>query len=263
MGIEDRDYYRERQRSFLDDDGGSGGGFMVIAFWITVCLVGAALLWESPWASGTLSELRDRIRPLAPQLDSTSPRPVESGPAQSRAASPAPSTTRCLINGEWFIAESGKCPSTSEPAAQPLTRSAPLPQPSAARADPFITPGTIYLCRTYSDGRYWSNAHCRRDNALIERIVSVPATLPFEQQVALGQAAEREGARLMSGNQPVGQPHIRQQTSPSTASECSALAARINTLDALARQPQSAQNQDRIRGERNNVRSRQLGLGCR
>ena len=46
--------------------------------------------------------------------------------------------------------------------------------------------GTIYLCRAYSGGTFWASNHCRQHNALIERIVTVPDGMPFDQQVDLG-----------------------------------------------------------------------------
>ena len=44
--------------------------------------------------------------------------------------------------------------------------------------------------------------------------------------------------------------------------ECMALEERIKYLDSLARQPQSGQTQDWIRGERDKARSRQFSLKC-
>ena len=44
--------------------------------------------------------------------------------------------------------------------------------------------------------------------------------------------------------------------------ECAALDARITSLDSLARQPQSGQMQDWIRGERQKARDRQFGIRC-
>ena len=44
--------------------------------------------------------------------------------------------------------------------------------------------------------------------------------------------------------------------------ECTALEERIKYLDSLARQPQSGQTQDWIRGERDKARSRQFSLKC-
>lgn len=46
---------------------------------------------------------------------------------------------------------------------------------------------TIYLCKAYSGGTVWAQAHCGTHNALIESIVSVPDNMPFKQQVALAE----------------------------------------------------------------------------
>ncbi|VTU15923.1 hypothetical protein [Variovorax sp. PBL-E5] len=48
-----------------------------------------------------------------------------------------------------------------------------------------------------------------------------------------------------------------------TASECSEIETRIGWLDALARQPQPASEQDRIRNEKKQARDRQFALRCR
>ena len=119
--------------------------------------------------------------------------------------------------------------------------------------------GSIYLCRAYSGGTFWSQAHCNQHNALIERIVSVPDSLPFNQQVQLGEQDRRaSAAAAATANQP----------SPTTQpadpqAECKALDARITYYDSMARQPQSAQTQDWIAAQRKKARDRQFGLRCR
>ena len=49
---------------------------------------------------------------------------------------------------------------------------------------------------------------------------------------------------------------------PSSAAECHALNEKIASLDAMARQPQSVQTQDWIRGERKKARDRQFQIQC-
>lgn len=46
---------------------------------------------------------------------------------------------------------------------------------------------TIYRCRSYGGGYFWSASHCQQHQALIDRIASVPDGLPFDQQVAVAQ----------------------------------------------------------------------------
>ena len=119
--------------------------------------------------------------------------------------------------------------------------------------------GSIYLCKAYSGGTFWSQAHCNQHNALIDRIVSVPDNLPFDQQVQLGeQGRHARAAAAATANQPfpAAQPEDPQ-------AECKALDARIAQYDSMARQPQSGQTQDWIAAQRKKARDRQFGIRCR
>ncbi|MFT4266151.1 MAG: hypothetical protein QM586_02840 [Xenophilus sp.] len=52
---------------------------------------------------------------------------------------------------------------------------------------------TIYLCKAYNGGTFWSQAHCSQHNALIERIESV-ADVPWNQQVEQAEARKQRAA---------------------------------------------------------------------
>lgn len=119
--------------------------------------------------------------------------------------------------------------------------------------------GSIYLCKAYSGGTFWANTHCNQHSALIERIVSVPDSLPFNQQVHLGeQDRARAAAASSSLNQEVNAP-----APPNAQAECKSLDAQIAGHDAMARQPQSGQMQDWIAAHRKKARDRQFALRCR
>lgn len=119
--------------------------------------------------------------------------------------------------------------------------------------------GTIYLCKAYSGGTFWAQAHCGTHNALIESIVSVPDNMPFKQQVALAEQQRRPTpASTTTTVNTVAEPSAAQQHQ----AECRSLDAHVNHLDSLARQPQSGAMQDWIRGERKKARDRQFGLRC-
>jgi len=123
--------------------------------------------------------------------------------------------------------------------------------------------GTIYLCKAYSGGTFWSSAHCQKHGALIDRMVSVPDTLPWEQQVQLAEQERAERSALGNLPAPVQQQGTVTQSSGSgRQAECANLNAQIAQLDALARQPQSGQSQDRITSERRSARDRQFSLHC-
>jgi len=122
---------------------------------------------------------------------------------------------------------------------------------------------SLYLCRAYSGGTFWSQAHCNQHNALIERIVSVPDSLPFDQQVALGeQQRSAMAANAARQNSTVTTTTTKRNIQPDRTAECSALAASIEHYDAMARQPQSGQMQDWITAQRKKARDRQFQLKC-
>lgn len=130
-----------------------------------------------------------------------------------------------------------------------------LLMPSAASA------ASLYLCKSYGGGTFWSQDYCGQHSAVVERIVNVPDSLPFDQQVQLGEQARAEGRRLAAPPRPV---HSgKSSESSSTRDECAALDARIRDLDALARRPQSGPSQDRITAERKDARDRQFRIKCK
>jgi hypothetical protein len=121
---------------------------------------------------------------------------------------------------------------------------------------------TIYLCRTYSDGYFWASDHCRAHNALIDRMVSVPDGLPWNQQVNLGEQDRQRGAKLAA---PPAQPQVVQQVQQGGVdkrAQCAALDAEATSIDAAARQPQSGQGQDILSQRKRAVRDRQAQLRC-
>lgn len=123
---------------------------------------------------------------------------------------------------------------------------------------PFVAVAdTLYLCEAYAGGQFWSSGHCSKNQALIKRMFEVPGGLPFDQQVALGQ-------QRLKGSTVSVQPANVQRTAQvgGTRAECAGLKDRIVQLDALARQPQTGQMQDRISSEKKQVRDRQFRLRC-
>lgn len=117
---------------------------------------------------------------------------------------------------------------------------------------------TLYLCKGYGGGQFWSQSHCRGHSAVIDRMVSVPSTLPFDQQVAMAQA-QRQSAELLQAPPVSAAPA---QPVVSNKSECQALENEIKRLDDMARRPQSGQTQDWISGERRAARDRQFRIRC-
>lgn len=162
-------------------------------------------------------------------------------------------------------------PNARPPASQrrqlqpPEAAYAPVPPPAAppriVREQSFVS--TIYLCQSYGGGKFWSSAHCQQNNALIDRMETVPSNMPFEQQVALAQQQSQAAAALSSPSPVRQQATAPQQfAQPSRRAQCDALDAEIRHWDAMARAPQSAQTQDWITGQRKIARDTQFRLRC-
>lgn len=122
---------------------------------------------------------------------------------------------------------------------------------------------SLYLCKAYGGGSFWSSAPCSTQQATIERIVSVPDDMPFEQQVQLGNQAVAEGVRLATPPQPPTRAAAQEDARAQAPDECKLLDERIQRLDSMARQPQSGATQDWISEHRRAARSRQFQLRCR
>jgi hypothetical protein len=118
---------------------------------------------------------------------------------------------------------------------------------------------TLYLCKAYSGGTFWAQRPCSQHHALIERMLTMPSGLPFDQQVALGQQSLNQTAQVTQAAQPT---MTVQNTAASNLATCKALDTQISSLDALARQPQSGATQDWITQRRREARDQQFRLRC-
>ncbi len=122
---------------------------------------------------------------------------------------------------------------------------------------------TIYLCRAYSGGNFWSSVHCNQKQGLYLREFSVPDEMPFDQQVELSSQARNKSERHTNTTTTTSREVVRSSSTEDDGSaECAALDKQIRSLDAVARQPLSGQVQDQIRAKKAWARSRQFKLSC-
>lgn len=257
MGIQDRDYMRERNRKTFDHlvgdrdppftpGGKSPSTIGMILFWLAA---GYVLYQAYGWWFH---------------------KQEASQAARARAVGAAQQERRAQANLQQAPARSGTGAATPPPRiavlAEPARQAAPVPaaaarvEPPARQEAPLETSGTIYLCRAYNGGTFWAQAHCAKHRALIETIASVPPALPFQQQVHIAEQQRREARTEMVHGAPA--PGAAPDPAIALKTQCEALDARVLHLDALARQPQSGQMQDWIRGQRQQARDRQFGLHC-
>jgi len=127
---------------------------------------------------------------------------------------------------------------------------------------PAAPAATIYLCKSYSGGTFWSSATCSQQQATIDRMVSVPDGMPFDQQVHLGEQAREAGRRLVEPASTSRTTTLQTSNTAGKTVECEALAGQIQGLEAMSRQPHSGSQQDWITAEKRKARDQQFRLRC-
>jgi hypothetical protein len=240
MGIQDRDYMRERgrrEKPFAPPKQGPSLLTMMLSWVAIALLVYRGYQWL---------DLRN-LRHAKPVPTTAAPTTMQSPERPAPPRSEPPTAAPAQAIAATRVAR--------ESAALPVA--APAPQEVNAGQPP-ATGGTIYLCKSYAGASFWSQAPCGQHGALIDSIVPVPQGLPFEQQVRLAEQRRQPVAVTVTHTQV----QVNSEPAPLPNAECKALDARVEQLDAMARQPQSGQMQDWIRGEREAARSRQFALRC-
>ncbi|WP_225785109.1 hypothetical protein [Xenophilus sp. Marseille-Q4582] len=123
----------------------------------------------------------------------------------------------------------------------------------------------VFLCVSHGGGRFWSSMHCRQRNALVERIESVPAGLPWEQQVEIADQQTRQGYATQRRQMQVrgaGTAGEIGAGNPGTRQNCARWSEQVAQYDAMARQPNSAAMQGWIAERRKQARDAQFRAGC-
>ncbi|WP_157007920.1 hypothetical protein [Xenophilus azovorans] len=118
----------------------------------------------------------------------------------------------------------------------------------------------LYLCEWPNGARSWSQEHCGRRDAVIERVERVPADLPMHEQAEIANRQTRAGYGLLRRNSRV--VASTPGTTQANASVCAALNEQVRALDAAARQPNPASVQDDIARRRKAARDEQFRLRC-
>lgn len=200
----------------------------------------------------------DGAQPFSVQLPTAAPIVTGPGPApaaQSRHAAPVspPQTPsegmhKCVVQGRVLYTDD-PCPPGSS-----ASTLAHVPAPS----HPNTT--TLYRCKAVDGGLFWTRQHCHQRHALIERTVTVPADRSFDAQVAWARA--RSAAPTAPRPSPPVAKVERRGAAQDRTSLCKALDERVAWLDAYARQPLSASQQDWVRSERKATRDEQFRLHC-
>jgi hypothetical protein len=147
-------------------------------------------------------------------------------------------------------------PKVQRPAEAPPTTLPPVP-PYQRSSSQIANPQTVTKCVVNGKTSYG-------DGACPQGAVKTQVTTRADQNL---MTAVRPTA-VMQTEEAVSQPLAvaRNNPSPDAAAkkaECQMLTARIEQLDSMSRQPQSAQMQDWIKDERKKARDQQFRLPCR
>lgn len=249
MGWQDRDYLHARHRCaapFKPSETTQRWNWTVI-----LCvLLGAFVLFKGyQWV------LKRQETQRTPGYVQPAPQPaVPPAEAIPAPADPRPQWVKCLVDGQTMYTDAG-CPQGAVAQRRQEDAVAPPPVRSSTQAT------TLYHCQAYSGETFWSSTHCNQHRALVDRMVNVSSSLPFEQQVQIAESRRR--AVSTSATPSTLSSHA--SAHPAVADKRDAC-RRLNHLvahwDAMARQPHSAQTQDWIREERKKVRDRQFALRC-
>ncbi|QCB47616.1 hypothetical protein [Hydrogenophaga sp. PAMC20947] len=196
------------------------------------------------------------VSPAAPLPDElrTEAMPKERRDEQLRQAMPVQTWTRCQVGEQVVYSDSGcgggVVQRSSADTQAPVSAVPSMPETPSSH--------TLYRCKPYSGGAFWSTRHCNQQKALVDRMVTVPRNMTLNQKIAI---AERS---LNKAQSPVQQVPVSQRAVASTdkQAECSRLDEVIRHIDARARQPQSGQEQDRLRARRQKAHDRRFFLHC-
>ena len=119
---------------------------------------------------------------------------------------------------------------------------------------------TIYLCKAYSGGMFWSSVPCSQKQATVDRMVSMPNDIPWDQKVALGEAARSQGQAIAAQQQ---QPVVVMQSAQSARhAECANLLATIATFSNQSGVRRTGQTQDQQREYLERLEERRRRLQC-
>lgn len=247
MGLQDRDYMHERRERPFTPSNEQGTPTWLIVLLLALAAYALHQAYERWWLP--------RHPVLAPVDQKPAPRPA---PARTRPSDPsaspsgAPGWSRCEVNGRVLYTDR-PCPGGA-----PSVRAQPASPPQQASTGTT----TLYHCKGYDGATFWANSHCNQHRALVDRMVDVPAWLSFDQQVARAEAQRREVLAENRRRQVQASTRVMANPQPDRASLCQMLDERVRHLDAMARQPLSAAEQDRIRAERHEARNRRFRLHC-
>ncbi len=228
MGIEDRDWYQNEQLRRLKKSSKPKSWLVIILFWTAVFFLLFQFLKRHEGISIKLP-FSFSARSATP---ATEPTMAQTSDAEQNSQIVLPHVP--VQHAERIVTQVDQEPAVVS-----------SPQGSV----------TIYRCKAYSGGIFWSSAHCGSQQALIDRMATVPNGLPFEQQVQIAEG-QRVAAMALYDQQP--------SAEVQRSDRCVALKRERETIESRYTnwqwQPLEVINPDQTRMK--GLRAEQARLGC-
>lgn len=254
MGIQDRDYWRERYDENLNarrdprdnpfTSGQSEMSFLGKLILTIVVLLVAALVYR--YQSDILRFLKGPPAAAPQRTAIQSPEPAVVAPRVL-----APEKARSESTGQIY-----RCGNTYSNV--PCEGGQQIAQQSSRPVDRSETK-EIYLCKDFQDRLTWESVPCSANGRFMDRIARVPAHVSWEEQVAIARQ-QRDKAHAIATEQVV---PVASRSVSSTPSECQMIDQHIRALDAECRVNACGMKRlDDIRAARKEARDRQFRIGC-
>lgn len=127
-----------------------------------------------------------------------------------------------------------------------------------------VAADTLYQCKAYTGGLFWSRNHCQQHGALVHRVAQVPDGLPFSTQVRLAEqgsgippaSGTNEARRTQKATAAASQKALKQQA------RCDRLRDQIAHQDSMARLARTGREQDRTAERKRRHQAAYDKAGC-
>lgn len=123
---------------------------------------------------------------------------------------------------------------------------------------------TLYHCKAYTGGLFWSRNHCQQHGALVHRVAQVPDGLPFSTQVRLAEQApgSQTGTNTAETRKAQKATTAASQKALKHQARCDKLRDQIAHQDSMARLARTGREQDRTADRKRRHQAAYDKAGC-
>lgn len=126
---------------------------------------------------------------------------------------------------------------------------------------------TLYRCKGYGGGVFWSKDHCQQHQALVDRIATVPSGISYDQQVKVAEQGTRATAKAVEqASQPSRAEKLAAERQARARAKhqakCDKLHQELELQTSRARQGGSGNKQKRIAERQRKLREEGRQANC-